>query len=190
MSEVERFKAGDSAHFGKLVREFGPMVLDVARSYARDLDQAEDLFQEIWKRAFEKRDTWDGRGALRAWLHRVATSVCISEYRVRKVRARAFEEFVSQEPDLEVGWRPLDPLAHTERKEFHARLHRALGALSDREHQAVSLLVLEGRPSKEVARIMGTTTATVRSNIRHAVTRLKLLMEDPGDDLSRHRSTH
>ena len=77
-----------------------------------------------------------------------------------------------------------DALTELERREFHQELHRAMAHLSEREHEAVSLRILEGRTPGEVAGIMGIDKATVRSHIRHAVERLRKIMEDPGYELS------
>lgn len=67
------------------------------------------------------------------------------------------------------------------------KLHMALTCLSPRQHQAIWLRLFEERESEDVAVIMGVKRATVRSNIRHGVKRLKELMEVPEDELSRYQ---
>lgn len=189
MIDRERFWTGDPTYAEELVRRFGPMVLMVARAYRGDLDHAEDLFQEIWMHAFKKRRSYDGRGSFEGWLHRLATNVCIGEYRGRKARSSALGRFAREGQGEERGWKPLDPLAGTEREELHLRLHRALRHLSEREHEAVTLRIIEGHAPEDVARIMGLEKASVRSHIRHAIRRLRSILEDPGDELSRHESS-
>ena len=70
-----------------------------------------------------------------------------------------------------------------DKRENHLKLHRALAKLSNREHEAICLRILEKKKPDEVARIMGIKKSTVRSIIRHGITRLKKLMEAPGDEL-------
>ncbi len=188
MIDLERFRSVDSAYHEFLIREYGSMVLLVAQSYGKDFDRAEDLFQEIWMHAFEKRASFEGRGSFGGWLHRLAKNVCIEEYRARKTRASMLDRFAREARADEMGWTPPDPLSEAERQEYHLKLHRAMGQLSEREHEAVTLRIIEGREPEEVARIMGLEKATVRSHIRHAMRRLKNIMEEPGDELSRHES--
>ena len=186
MFDLERFRAGDGAYFEELVREFGPMVMLITRSYARETDGVDDLFQEVWTHAYEKRRSFEGRGAFGAWLHRLATNVCIADHRARKSRDSLRERFADQSLPEEMGWRPVDALVETERGQLHMKLHRALAELPERQQCALALKVMEGKKSAEVASIMGIDEATVRSNVRHAIKRLTQIMEDPGNGMSRH----
>jgi RNA polymerase sigma-70 factor (ECF subfamily) len=190
MIDTRRFHSGDEGYFEELVREHAPLVLAVTRSFARDLDHAEDLFQEVWHHTYRKRSSFSGRGSFAAWLHRVATNVCRSEYRARKVRSDAVEGFQRVSHPATLGWSPMDPLQRMQRQELHERLHRAMAHLSEREHEALVLRVLEGLSAEEAAGVMGVRKATVRSLVRHAIKRLRTVMEEADDGLSRHESTH
>lgn len=189
MIDRERLEAGDPQHFEEIVRTYAPLVLAITRSFATDLDHAEDLFQQVWQKTYEKRASFSGHGSFEAWLHRLATNLCRSDHRSRKHRRAALERLMGAADSESWTQQPMSPLARLERRELHERLHRALANLSEREHEALLLRVFEGRSPDEVAAAMGIRKATVRSLIRHAVKRLKELMEDPGDDLSRREST-
>jgi RNA polymerase sigma-70 factor (ECF subfamily) len=183
------FRARDGADVEGLIRRFGPMVLSIAEAFAVDADHAEDLFQETWKQVCERIDTYHERGSMEAWLHRIATNVCRTDHRNRAARRAIDDRLALDGTAHEWVWRPLGPLAQTERSEFRRRLHLGLAALPEREHRAVALRVLEGRPAQEVARMMGVKPSTVRSLIRHAITRLRNGMEAHDDRLSRHESS-
>jgi RNA polymerase sigma-70 factor (ECF subfamily) len=187
MVDVDRLHRGDAAYVEELIRAYGALVLGVARSFARDLDHADDLFQEVWQHVYRKRQSYQGRGSFEAWLHRLATNVCRSEYRGAKVRGRAMERLrrLGDDPGLVEA----DSLSRLEVDQLHAELRRALGDLSEREHEALMLRVLEEKSPDEVAQIMGVEKSTVRSLIRHALRRLRDIMEVPGDDLSVGRSS-
>jgi len=187
--DLDRFWAGGSEYFEELVRSHGPLVLMIAQAYGEDTDHAEDLFQEIWKHAYEKRRSYGGYGAFEGWLHRLATNLCRDEYRARRVRSEALDS-MGQQGREELSWLPPDPLEEAQRRELHMRLHRALAHLSKREHEAITLRILEGRKPAEVAEIMGTTKTTVRSHLSRRIRRLREVMEGPGDELSRHQSSH
>ncbi len=188
--DLGSFRAGCHEYFEELVRAHGPLVLMVAQAYGDDADRSEDLFQEIWKHVYVKRESYGGHGSFEGWLHRLATNVCRSDYRTMKVRSEALNRMTQQGQGKDLSWLPLDPLDETERRELHLRLHRALAHLSKREHEAITLRILDGRKPEEVAQIMGIEKATVRSHISRAIKRLREVMEGPGDELSRYQPTH
>ncbi len=181
---MEEFRKGTHRYFRELVVRYGPLVLGVARAYGRDGDHVDDLFQEVWRRVYERRGSFCGTGSFEAWLHRVATRVCIGDYRGRRARSRSLDRF-AREPETQAsGAREPGPLEETERRELRARLHRALACLTERELEAITLKLLDGLTTEEAARRMGVTRATVRSTLRNGLARLRASLEREGHDLS------
>jgi RNA polymerase sigma-70 factor, ECF subfamily len=184
--DAERFLTGDRTYVRHVMEEHSPMVMLVCESYARDYDHAQDLYQETWRAVCRSARSYRGPGAFATWLHRVASNVCRSDHRASRTMRETLERWGH---DLEPGaWAAVDPLVATARRELHRVIHRALPELSDGEREALTLRVLEGRGPGEVASMMGVAPATVRSHIRHALNRLRQMMEDPGHELSRYRS--
>jgi len=173
----EKFRRGDHSHFREVVRAFGPLALQVARRFARDEAHGEDLFQEIWKQVFEKRQTYSGRGSFVSWLHRVAVNTCITDYRAGRIRRETLVLVEQQTRSHRPGWTPPDPLTETEQSESRERLYMALAQLPERELQAITLRILEDKTPGEVSEIMGIARATVRCHISRGVQRLKAMME-------------
>jgi len=150
MIDLGRFRRGDRTYLEDLVKSRGQWVLTVAHAYSEDSDHAEDLFQEIWKHVFEKRRSYGGDGSFEAWLHRLATNVCLSDFRARKARFEAHERMGKMGLDEEHRWRTQDRLDESERRELHLKLHRALAQLPEREHEAICFRLLEGKTPGEV----------------------------------------
>ncbi|MFQ5890586.1 MAG: RNA polymerase sigma factor, partial [Gemmatimonadota bacterium] len=75
--ELAGFHSGDGELFRRLVEQHSPRLLAIARSFAADVEEAHDLVQETWRRAFEKRRTYRGSGTLSGWLYAVCRSVCL-----------------------------------------------------------------------------------------------------------------
>jgi RNA polymerase sigma-70 factor (ECF subfamily) len=172
----KKLRDGDERHFRDLVQTFGPLTFRIARRFGHDEGHAEDLFQEIWKQVFEKRGTYSGSGPFAAWLHRVATNTCISDFRAARIRARALRRMENEGKDFHGGWRPPDPLAETERSEWQRRLHAAMAQLPDRELEAITLRIFERKTPGEVSDIMGIARTTVRCHISRGVKRLRGFM--------------
>ena len=160
----------------------------VVHSSARDIDQAEDLFQEVWTSVFEKRASFECRGAFSAWLNRIAHHVSVMGIRAQKARESVLKLVEVEGRGEDLGWTPVDALAETERGEFRARLRTALAELPKRQEQAFVLTRIEGLSVDEAAEAIGTNAGTVRSNVRHALKKLRLSLEDLSDDMSLRRS--
>ena len=188
MINVERFRAGERAYIEEVVRQHSSLVLLVCQAYAPDYDHAQDLFQDTWKTVLGQLDSFSGRGSFRSWLYQVATNVCLSDLRAGRATTDKLEVY-SRDRSAPRGWGGVDPLAETERRELHHAIHQALPLLSDGQRDVVLMRVMEGRAAKEVAALMGISQATVRSHLRHALNRLRTIMEDPDNELSRHRAT-
>jgi RNA polymerase sigma-70 factor (ECF subfamily) len=190
MIDVRRFRRGDPEYFEEVLRSHGHTVLAVAEAFGKDSDHAEDLFQETWSHVFEKRRSYRGTGSFDGWLHRIATRVCIGDYRDRKDRLEAMDRMRIENHREVLGVVPMDPLSAAARTDLHGRLHRALGGLSRREHEAITLRIFEGMSTDEVADRMRISQATVRSIVRHGIARLRNVMEDMGDELPGYRPSH
>lgn len=190
MFDLERFRAGDPSFFRALVEQHGPLVMAIVYRYATDSDHADDLHQEVWTHVFRKRASFEGRGPFGAWLNRVAHRVCIGDHRSRQARAAGRQRYEGEQKMKPHGWEPVDALAQTEEGEFRAALRAALAELPEKQRQSFYLTRVEGRTSEVAGQMLGVSAATVRSNVRHAIHKLRELMEDPGSELSRYRSAH
>jgi RNA polymerase sigma factor (sigma-70 family) len=155
-----RFVAGrDEAAFAALVRRHGPMVLGTCRRVLRDAHDAEDAFQATFLVLARKAAALGKREAVGSWLYTVAFRAAL-EARAAIARRRARERQVDAMPHPEVApeepqdWRPL--------------LDAELSALPEKYRAAVVLCDLEGRPRKEVARLLGLAEGTLSSRLATA----------------------
>lgn len=171
--DLRRLHDGDRAYFGLLVRAYGPQVDAIVFSYAQG-DFADDLRQRSWIRVYEKRRSFTGRGDFGAWIHRVVHNVCVQALRKRKRRAEKYEEY----EELLDPRAPSRPDEEFDRHEFRSSLMRALGQLPKRQQEAFYLTQVKEYSVNEAAEMMGTQPATVRSNLRHAVEKLRELLKE------------
>lgn len=177
MIDLKRLRSGDRNYRAYLVRTYGPLVMGVCKDFGRDYDHTQDLYQECWVRVFRRQGSYRGDGSFETWLHRVATRVCISDFRRRKAYQRAHERVRQENTVDDPGLKEVDPIAEKEKREARRKLDLALYRLPGRECEALTLRVLENIKPSEVARIMGIEASTVRSMIRHSIKRLRKLME-------------
>jgi RNA polymerase sigma-70 factor (ECF subfamily) len=160
---LEAARAGDRAAFDLLMRRHERLVLGTAYRLAGNLEDAQDVSQEVFLRLYRNLARLD-TGNLAAWLYRVTVNVC---HDARRRRANTVPVEDAPEPAA-TG----DPQQFAGEAERRALLLRSLWTLSEKERAALVLRDLEGLATAEVARVLGSSVATVRSQISKA--RLKM----------------
>ena len=177
--DLDRFFRGDPGAFRTVLRQFGPLIMSIAASYTPNHHDREELYQEISVRLWERRARYSGRGPLGGWINRIAHNYCKDWRGSQTSREAAAERHVSEKIALgEAGTVLDDPSMLLERKEFMVRLRDALAQLPPRQERTFILVHVEGRSVSETARILRVRRATVRSNLRHASSKLRNVMED------------
>lgn len=154
--------AGEQARFERLMAEHERMVLRTAFRLMGSSEDARDAAQEVFLRLFRHLGRIDEERDLRPWLYRVTVNVC------HDLRRRSAHDELT-DAQAAAGADPEETAGAAERLR---RLERALRRLPEKERAALVLRDIEGLPSREVAAILGSSEATVRSQIASA--RLKL----------------
>ncbi|MFG2421720.1 RNA polymerase subunit sigma-70 [Streptomyces sp. NPDC048448] len=164
------------------------------------VDDAEDVVQETYLRAWRSFESFEGRSSVRNWLYRIATNACLSALSHRSRRflpsglggpaddpltplAAAEAQWLHPVPDS-----MLDPAAIvTARDSLRIALIAALQELPGRQRAVFILRDVLSWPASDVAQVMGTSTAAVKSTLQRARARLEHAPPDvertvePGD---------
>ncbi len=170
--ELSRFRAGDEAIFRRLVEEYSPRLLAFVRPFASDIDDAHDLLQDMWRRAYDKRQSFAGSGTLVGWLYAVCRTVCLTSVHKRTSRDR-FPLASAQAS----GQAPSDPHVDAERSALRESINRAVMELPERERDVVVLRMLHERSTREAAEALGCAEGTIKSTLHHALKKLQVSME-------------
>ncbi len=149
--------AGDQPAFAELVRRHQGWVFQLAYRFSRDRQDAEELTQEIFFRAWRNARSFRGESAFTTWLYRLAVNACLNFKQGRKARP----DPLPLAGDLEAGEiQAADDLVARERE---ARLRGALDALPARQRMALALASFEDKSYEEIAEAMGVSVASVES---------------------------
>jgi RNA polymerase sigma-70 factor (ECF subfamily) len=135
-----------------------------------NLEDAQDASQEVFLKLYRNLGQVQGNGNFTGWLYRVTVNVCHDLRRKRPVAAEVeeAERLASPEPD---------PQQQSAAAERGRALELCLRQLPEKERAALVLRDLEGLDTAEVARILGSSQATVRSQISKARIKVKDFME-------------
>jgi RNA polymerase sigma-70 factor, ECF subfamily len=159
-------RGGDLVAFERLMRQYERLVLVTALRLAGNLADAQDVSQEVFLKLYKNLGKLTAEEALPSWLYRVTVNAC-HDLRRRKRP----EHPVEHAGQLAAGTGdPHEALAETERGRA---LELSLRRLSEKERAALVLRDLEGLSTEEVAGILGSSEATVRSQVSKARVKVK-----------------
>lgn len=167
---VAAAKAGDRIAFERLLRKHERLVLATALRLLGNLEDAQDAAQEVFLKLHRNLAKVESSGNLAGWLYKVTVNVC-HDHRRRQPRTAGMEE-MSEIPAAGAG--PDGELAAAEQRRV---LELSLLQLSKKERAALVLRDLEGLSTAEAAAALGTSEATVRSQISKARVKVKKFIE-------------
>jgi len=172
---VEACKRGDQKAQFELYRLYNAAMYNTTLRIVGDSDDAEDVMQEAFLKAFEKLDTYRGAVSFGAWLKRIVVNKALDFLRLKK-------EQLSLEDAGEVG-EMLDEPIDTGEVEYRAEaIKKAIYDLPEGYRVVLSLILLEGYDHEEVSAILNISNATSRTQYHRAKKRLIELLKRNSDD--------
>lgn len=178
-SAVERARSGDSDAFRLLVEQHSRAVFRLAFRMTGNEQDAEDVVQETFLRAYRQLDKYEARSSFSTWLYRIASNYSLDLIRTRKRHEDKRERGKADERDIlqtiPVNAPGPDRIAHS--NQVQARVNEALDELSDQERTAFVLRHFEGLSIDEIGETLGTGTNATKHSIFRAVQKLRRSLE-------------
>jgi RNA polymerase sigma-70 factor (ECF subfamily) len=176
---------GDAAAFRELVQRYGDSLLGYLYRMTGNRDQAEDLFQETFKRVHEKAHTFRGNG-FKSWLFTIATRAAIDTARRRKRRvvlssvggSDCDEGNQTQLDTLAACDDAVDPADTAQREEQKEQVRRAVETLPAKQRATLVLAYYQQLSYREVAEVMGCSLGTVKTQMSRALAALARTLPD------------
>ena len=183
---IERLKRGDAAAFEKLVTERSGEIYGLLYRLTENGEEARDLTQETFLRAFQSINHFRGESDLRTWIYRIAINQARNRWRWWRRRRR--EATVSiDEPEIGGGRLGLvatlksptarDPEQHALQNERERALQKALSGLRRVYREAVVLRDIEGFAYEEIATTLNISVGTVKSRLARGRQELRRKLE-------------
>ena len=173
---IEKVRKGDQEAFARLVDLHRDRIYRLVRGLLKDADEAEDVTQEVFVKAFYRISSYKGDSAFFTWLYRVAVNASTDwRKKWRRRKGLSLEDGpTGAEGIRDEGPRP-ERLAHG--RDLGRRLERALAELPEKYRTILVLREYEGLSYEEIARVLELRKGTVESRLFRARERLREMME-------------
>jgi len=176
---VERARSGDSDAFRLLVEQHSRAVFRLAFRMTGNEQDAEDVVQETFLRAYRQLDRYEARSSFSTWLYRIASNYSLDLIRMRKRHEDKRERGKAEERDilqtLPVNTPGPDRIVYS--GQVQDRVNEALNELSAQERTAFVLRHFEGLSIDEIGEALGTGTNATKHSIFRAVQKLRRSLE-------------
>ena len=177
---IVRAQYGDAAAFEELVRNYDQAVLRLALHLTGSEQDAQDIYQEAFLRAYQNLDRFRFESSFYTWIYRIVTNLCLDHLRRRQIRSRQVGVTVSadgeeRDPfDRLADARPGSNPEHGLRgQELRACLASALQNLTARERFVFELKHYQGLKLRTVAAMLNTSEGTVKNTLFRATQKLR-----------------
>lgn len=176
---VARVQQGDVDAFDELVARYRERILGVVYHLTSNREDAADLTQDVFIKAFRSLNRFQGQSSFFTWLYRIAINTTLNH--LQKARLRRFFSLEKVQTDdapvaalidqLTDGTPSVERLSYL--SELQQRLNEAMQKLSIKHRTVVTLYEIDGLGHEEIAEITGTSVGTVRSRLHYAKQQLQ-----------------
>jgi RNA polymerase sigma-70 factor (ECF subfamily) len=169
---VEKCQAGDASAFEALVSRYYQKVFMVILGLMRNREDALEVAQETFFRAFRKIKSFQGGSSFYTWIYRIAVNNAIDAQRKQKRNPLDFHEAMDEmfEARNEVA---KDPFADVHDRELRENMTKAINELTPEHIAVIVLRTIEGMSYKDIGEILGCSEGTVMSRLHYARKKLQ-----------------
>ena len=179
---IRRVLEGDANAFEPLVHAYEKNVYNLALRTLGNAQDAEDVTQEAFLKAYRSLSSYRGDSKFSVWLYRIVTNLCLDLLRAKKRRPTQslnVENDEGEEDELDIPDEHFSPEHLLDRKLTRESVQRGLASLPDDARQILLLREIQGLSYEEIGRVLELDPGTVKSRIFRARKRLcTFLLQD------------
>lgn len=162
---VQLVKGGNVEPFDELVRRHEVKIHNLCYKMLKNYDDAKDMAQETFLKAYRNINNFDGRSRFTTWLYRIAVNNCINFMKKTHPSQEIKDEILDVPKD--------DPVERYKKKKLRDTIYSAIAKLPEVQKSVFTLRALEDLPYQEISAILKKPVNTVKVNYHLAVKNLK-----------------
>jgi RNA polymerase sigma-70 factor (ECF subfamily) len=174
---VERYLTGDTAAFDEIMVRYERQIYRICYRFVENREDALDLAQDVFIKAFEHLATFRRESSLKTWLYRIAMNHCINHVKKHSQEFVEVSEFTGS----------VRATVHTqlEDREQREQFRRLVKLLPPKQKAILELRINEQLSYEEIAKISGRSISTIKASVFFALEKLRKLVKDPNLNKSR-----
>ncbi len=181
---IRECRSGNAEAFGSIVRKYQDRIFNLSYRLLSDFEEARDMTQATFIKAFESLDRFKGASAFYTWLYRIALNMALD---ARKAKSRRPRMIVEELDELAVGSsrsrlgnpEPVAPVGRLISEEQLKRIVGAIDELDDAHRTVVVLRDIEGLDYRGIADVTELPIGTIKSRLHRA----RLMLRDKLKDM-------
>jgi len=178
---INKAKTGDAKAYEGLLKKYKNSVYNLVYRMVRDVQEAEDLTQEAFIKAFNSLASFNEEYAFSTWLYKIATNNCIDFFRKRKLQTYSLDKPI-QYKDSEIQHEIPDPDLNPEKsilaRERSNMIQEAIQTLPEKYYTAIVLRHNDEKSYEEIAEILDLPLGTVKARIFRAREMLNKVLKE------------
>ena len=168
---VERYLTGDTAAFDEIMVRYERQIYRICYRFVENREDAMDLAQDVFIKAFEHLATFRRESSLKTWLYRIAMNHCINHV---KKHSQEFVEVTEYTGSVHASVH-----AQLEDREQREHFRRLVKLLPPKQKAILELRINEHLSYEEIAKISGRSISTIKASVFFALEKLRKLVKDP-----------
>jgi len=173
---IQRAQKGDQDAFAALVDEHQRYVYNLAMRVLKNEDEALDLTQETFVRAWTALPNFRAQSQFRTWLYRIVTNLCYNRLpNLRRSLTDLGDDVISEIPETDLTFD--NPARGFESRELRSHLHEAIENLDENYRLLISLRYQNELSYDEIASLLNLPLGTVKTGLFRAKEQLRLAFE-------------
>ena len=172
---IDRVKSGEAAAFSYLVEKYRDMVYGLSLKILKSAEEAEELAQDTFVKAFQALDSYKGKSKFSTWLYRIAYNGAITMVRKRKLEFYSLDEQrLSDQDELSISNR----LTEIDQEELSAKLKKAMETLPEDDQVLIILYYYDEQRIEDIALITSLSVSNVKVKIHRARKKMYLFLKE------------
>jgi RNA polymerase sigma-70 factor (ECF subfamily) len=169
--------AGEREAFGVIVERHRRHVYQLCYRFVGNHEDANDLAQDVFIRAFRGLRTFKSQSSLGTWLYRIGVNVCLNRVSIKAPKPESLEPLIAMS-DQRVASQEESATDALLRDERAGQVRAAIARLPKKQRATLVLRVYHDLPHEEIAKALGSSVGAVKANFFHALNNLKKLLRE------------